>query len=88
MTQNKINRLRKEIDDIDNQLLDLVRKRLFLTKEIGDIKKEKQIDIIDISREKELFQALRQKCQDLNLDPQIIENIWHQILKASYKSQE
>ena len=88
MIQDRINKLRKEIDDVDNQLLNLIRKRLFLTKEIGDIKKENQINIIDMSREKELFQALKQKCQELKLDPLIIANIWHQILKASYKSQE
>ena len=35
----KINSLRKKIDKLDNQMIDLVVQRFSIAKEIGDIKK-------------------------------------------------
>ena len=88
MKDNKIDRLRDKIDNVDQQLLELIKIRLDLAEQIGEVKKENQINIIDSSREKALFVALEKKCSELNLDADIISNIWHQILEASYRSQE
>jgi chorismate mutase len=88
MSEIKIASLRKEVDVIDENLLQLIKKRLHLTKEIGEIKKENQMSIIDENREKALFKALEKKSRELKLDPDIIATIWHQILQASYRSQE
>ncbi len=88
MTETKIARLREEIDAVDDNILLLIKKRLQLTKEIGLVKKENGMTIIDTPREKALFDALEKKCQDLKIDADKIANIWQQILEASYKSQE
>ena len=88
MKDKKIARLRERIDDVDQQLLELIKKRLDLAEQIGEVKKENKINIIDSSREKDLFVALEKKCSELKLDADIVSNIWHQILKASYRSQE
>ena len=88
MHEKKIARLRKEVDSVDEDLLRLIKKRLQLTKEIGIIKKENGIGIIDSPREKALYDALEKKSRELELDSDSIANIWDQILKASYRSQE
>jgi len=88
MNEIKIANLRKEVDVIDENLLQLIKKRLELTKEIGEIKKENQMGIIDSNREKEVFDAIEKKSSELKLNSDIIVTIWHQILKASYRSQE
>lgn len=88
MSEDRIKGLREAIDNIDDKLLALIKERLDLTGEIGEIKKENRMKIIDMSREKALFQSLEKKCQELHLDVDIVTNIWQQILKASYRSQE
>ena len=61
MHEEKIARLRKEVDSVDEDLLRLIKKRLALTKEIGIIKKENGMGIIDSPREKALHDALEKK---------------------------
>ena len=85
---DQILKIREEIDSIDDELLHLIKKRLDLTGEIGDIKKENQIEVIDSPREKAMFDALKDKCRELDLDANFVSKIWQEILKASYRSQE
>jgi chorismate mutase len=86
--ENKIEELRDKIDTIDNELLKLINRRLMLTREIGEVKKENHLNIVDMPREKAMFDALEEKCHKLGLDKRIISTIWQEILKASYRSQE
>ncbi len=88
MNENKIARLREEIDTVDQELLILIKKRLELAEQIGEVKKKNKMKIIDSPREKALFAALEKKCRELKLDAVSISNIWHKILEASYRSQE
>lgn len=50
--------LRKSINLIDKQILDLINERLSLAKQIGDLKKQSGIQILDSSREKEILERL------------------------------
>ncbi len=61
MTKNikLINTLRKEIDYIDEEILDLIRKRALVTKEIGKNKKLAKIPVLDKNREKEIMEKLK-----------------------------
>ncbi|SLM27473.1 PheA [Desulfamplus magnetovallimortis] len=59
-TKEKFNldQLRCAIDEIDNNILELINKRLSLGKHIGDVKKEKGTKVLDRNREKEVLQRL------------------------------
>ncbi len=50
--------LRGKIDRIDNTLLELINNRLELSKQVGQVKKEKNIPIVSIHRERELIDRL------------------------------
>lgn len=47
-----LEKLRKEIDDIDAQMIDLFQKRMAVSKEIATYKKLNNIEIFDEDREK------------------------------------
>ena len=51
----KLNLLRKKIDDIDDELIALFLKRLDISKEIGELKKENNMKLYDPEREEEII---------------------------------
>jgi len=73
--------LREEIDIIDNKILVLLKERFDIAKSIALFKKEnKEIDVYDPNREKEIIKNLKSK---KILDDVIIEDIWKEILYLS-----
>jgi len=73
--------LREEIDIIDNKILVLLKERFDIAKSIALFKKEnKEIDVYDPNREKEIIKNLKDK---KILDDVIIEDIWREILYLS-----
>jgi chorismate mutase/prephenate dehydratase len=57
--QTDISALRLTIDEIDAKILDLVNRRLLLARQIGAIKKQDGIQLIDHQREKDILDRLR-----------------------------
>ena len=53
--------LRQAIDEIDEKILDLINRRLSLAKQIGEFKKEGNIQIKDSGREEEILNRLLAK---------------------------
>lgn len=50
----EIDSRRKEIDNIDNQIIDLLNERLNLAVEIGQIKKQHRLNVTDVKREDDI----------------------------------
>jgi chorismate mutase/prephenate dehydratase len=59
--QTDISKLRLAIDEFDEQIMNLINRRLRLAEQIGDLKKEGGIRITDSGREKEIIDRLLQK---------------------------
>jgi monofunctional chorismate mutase len=47
--------IRKEIDEVDNQLAELINKRMKIVKNIAEYKKQSGMKITDSKRENEIF---------------------------------
>lgn len=77
---NEIDKIRKEIDEIDEKILALLNKRGELAKIIGDLKIKQNLDIYQPSRENEVINRLKSKKNILN--PNGIESIWKEIISA------
>jgi chorismate mutase / prephenate dehydratase len=58
MSLEKIQELRKKIDEIDDKLIDLLNERARIVIEVGDIKKTKNLDFHSPSREREILDRL------------------------------
>ena len=82
---NKLEKLRKEIDVVDERLLEILKKRFELTTGIGLLKKTHNLPIEDKNREARVFLNLEQRCKVLDLDSQAIKNIFNTILNEVKK---
>ena len=60
----KINKLRKEIDKIDQDLIALLKNRFSIAKEIGQVKTSNSFGINDIDRENKIIKNLSIKANN------------------------
>lgn len=77
--------LRKEIDLLDEKLIDLYIERLKLTDQVGAYKARKGLDLEDKKREKEIVDRFVGSYPDYKRE---IEDIYREIFKTSKKRQE
>ena len=79
---------REEIDDIDWKILDLLNKRIKISKIIGKYKEENNLEIKSISREQEITNKIQDFCNKNNLDKKYINEIFKIILEYSRNEQK
>jgi monofunctional chorismate mutase len=80
--RDDIKNLRKELDLIDFELVNLLIKRLNIVKEIASVKKEFNLPISDPNREQEIIINLLEKI-DSDQYKRIIESLFKEIFKLS-----
>jgi chorismate mutase len=83
-----IQKLRKRIDEVDEQILRFLGERAEICRSIGLLKKEQGIPITDASRENEVFSKIRGKAADFGLDPDQVEAVYRQIVNMCSSLQE
>lgn len=78
---NDIRSLREKIDNIDNEIIALIKKRAYIAIKLGQIKKLQNMPIKDYKREKEIFDRIKAKdCSPLSVESLI--NIFKEIIHA------
>jgi len=88
MKNDKMKDFRNEIDNINNKILNLLGKRIEITKKVGKYKKERGLKILDKKREAKVFSDLRKKAEKRGLDKNYINSIFKLIIKNSRKIQK
>ena len=83
----KINKLRDEIDQIDQDLTNLLLKRFSITKKIGQVKTSNLIDIDDSTREDKIINHLSNKANN-DLKKEDIADIFKLIFNISKNLQK
>ena len=78
-----IDTIRKEIDILDDQIMSLLEERYNKTNEIGRLKQQENIVILDVNRENYIIN----KISKYSHSPQI-ESIYRAIMKESRKAQK
>ena len=78
--------LRHEIDSIDTKIVDLIERRMSVSKEVGDYKASIGMPIYDPSREKEVIEKRIALLNDKKLEKDIDE-IFELIMKLSRDKQ-
>jgi len=76
---------RKMIDSVDARIMQLLEQRMTYVKNIGKIKKEKGMKILDKKREEEI---LKSKFKQTKLEKSFIKSLFSLIFKESRKMQE
>lgn len=83
----KLAHLRKEIDEVDWQLLQLLAKRLSLVEAIGEYKQENNLPVLDLGREEQLLSGRKQQGRELELRAEFIDQLFALILAESRRRQ-
>ena len=82
-----LSELRVDIDTVDAQLIELLKKRNALTTKVGQVKSQTGMPIYDPQRESELIANKRQLAIDNNLSPDLVEDILRRMIRESYHTQ-
>ncbi len=73
----EIEKLRREIDETDRKIVDLLEARVKLAIEIGKIKAEQNLGINDAVREQEVLENI---CSNTSLDKNFIKNLFKDVI--------
>ena len=81
MVNKNILRIRKDLDRLDNKLLEIIKKRVKLVDLVIKNKKYKK-DIVDNKRISIILKNISKKSRKKNIDPKITNRIWKSMIKA------
>jgi len=81
MINKKILTIRKELDKIDNRLLDIIKKRSKLVDKIVKNKRFKK-DIVDKKRISVILKNISKRSKQRKIDPKITQKIWKSMIQA------
>ncbi|MEW6607249.1 MAG: prephenate dehydratase [bacterium] len=85
--KEKLNNYRKQIDELDNQILDILNKRIKIAQQIGKFKREREIEAYQPDREREIYERLCEKNKGL-FPNKALKAIYREIMSASLSWEE
>ncbi|MDY5451794.1 MAG: bifunctional 3-deoxy-7-phosphoheptulonate synthase/chorismate mutase type II [Alloprevotella sp.] len=86
-TTESITQLRHQIDELDNQLMDLLSKRMRVCREIGQYKKEHNMTILQAARYNEILEKRGAQGALCGMDSQFVANVFELIHEESVRQQ-
>lgn len=85
---NKLNQLRSHIDVIDHKLLELLGKRMKIAEEIGDLKKSRNVAVLQSKRWNEILGKMILEGQQEDLSEEFIMRLFKAIHQESINHQK
>lgn len=86
-TTENITALRKQIDEIDNNIIEMLAKRMRISREIGQYKKEHGMTILQTARYTEILEKRGAQASFMGIDPECIKKIFEAIHEESVNQQ-
>ena len=77
----KLNKLRNKLDKLDNSLINILKKRTNLVKQVLSLKANKN-EIVDRKRINKILREIKKKSIKNNIDPKITRRIWINMIYA------
>ena len=87
VTTEGIHDLRKQIDELDNNLMELLSKRMRVCREIGQYKKEHNMTVLQTSRYNEILDKRGAQGSLCGMDPAFIKEVFEAIHEESVRQQ-
>jgi len=85
--KESIETLRKEIQEIDQKLVNLIRQRIQIVLEVGQLKKNHHLPVRDLNRENQVLDYIRQTPHD-PVNTKAMEEIFQTIMRVSAEAQQ
>ena len=77
----KINKIRKKLDILDNKLLNIIKTRTNLVRQVLKNKTNRN-QIVDKKRIKVILKNIKKKSSNKNIDTKLTRDIWSNMIKA------
>ena len=87
VTTEGIHVLRKQIDELDNQLIELLAKRMRVCREIGQYKKEHNMTVLQTSRYNEILDKRRAQGALCGMSADFIRSVFEEVHEESVRQQ-
>lgn len=87
VTTEGIHELRKQIDELDNQLMELLAKRMRVCREIGQYKKEHNMTVLQTVRYNEIQNKRGVQGALCGMDPDFVRKIFEEVHEESVRQQ-
>ena len=87
VTTEDIRQLRQQIDELDNQLMDLLAKRMRVCREIGQYKKEHNMTVLQANRYSEILEKRGAQGASCGLSAGSVAKIFEEIHEESVRQQ-
>ncbi len=87
VTTEGIKELRKQIDELDNDLMELLSKRMRVCREIGQYKKEHNMTVLQTSRYNEILDKRGAQGSLCGMDPSFVKEVFEAIHEESVRQQ-
>ena len=87
VTTEGISQLRKQIDELDNQVMDVLAKRMRVCREIGQYKKEHNMTVLQAQRYNEILDKRGAQGTLCGMDSEFIKKIYEAIHEESVRQQ-
>ena len=87
VTTESIQQLRKQIDTLDNQLMELLAKRMEVCREIGRYKKEHNMTVLQTGRYNEILEKRGVQGSLTGMSPEFVAKVFENIHEESVRQQ-
>tara|TARA_Y100000992_G_scaffold45193_1_gene25921 strand:+ start:379 stop:714 length:336 start_codon:yes stop_codon:yes gene_type:complete len=81
LKKQKLSKIRKELDKLDDSLIKIIKKRTNLVKRVLALKERKN-EIVDQKRINLILRNIKKKSLKNNIDPKITNKIWRNMIYA------
>ena len=81
LNKKKLNKLRNKLDKLDNSLINILKKRTNIVKQVLLLKVNKN-EIVDRKRINKILREIKKKSIRNNIDPKITKRIWMNMIYA------
>ena len=79
LKKKKLNIIRKKLDKLDNSLINIIKKRSLLVKDVLKLKEYKS-EIVDKKRINKILNNIKKKSIKKRIDPKITNRIWKNMI--------
>jgi len=83
----ELEQLRRKIDEIDQELLNLISKRIEIAKKLGELKKSRELPVADYQREEQVVARGLRLADDLGLDKELTSLMLRALIGICRKAQ-
>lgn len=80
--------LRKDINDIDNKLMELLISRLEVVEKVGELKKKHNMEVLDKKRENAIFKKIESLYGKESDETKFLTQVYDKVMEESKKKQE